>query len=89
MSINVTRHEAINCIVLIYELYSFDELTSIQIEESINSSLDMCFSTLASPSAVKLEIFDGRGPNLYSVNIADMKLCAMILRFCQDKESLG
>ena len=68
--INVTRHKAINCIVLIYELYTF------------NNSMGVCLSKLASPSVplVKPETCYGRARDLYSVNNVHMKLFAMILR---------
>ena len=75
MSINVTRLEAINCIVLIYTSCTVSmNLPPLKSNKACNSSLGMSLSTLAFPSVVKPEIFGGRGLVLCSFNNVDVKL---------------
>lgn len=73
-----------------YELYRFNELTSTEIEQSMQKRPGHVFKySRASLSLVKPHVLAGMGPNYTQyINIVNMKRCVMMLTSCQDEESL-
>lgn len=64
MNTNVTRHEAINCIALIYKSCTVSKNLLLHKGIQYPPPPGMCSSVLASPSVAKPDIFDGkRSPN--------------------------